>query len=197
MLCEEPFKHRLQLGSELSRERTGELAATETGDGEQGMFAFGGGAGVHMLEHRQQAPFVESVIAFAIELAIRQRHLSPIGRRLAPAIAEQSARGEDQGALERLRVRHGSGVMTVVKDRHRHRDGDVAENAQLREVPVRAVASHRAFRKNLRRLGVEKRVEKPATPSALPVRCQPDCLSDVSLRTHVLPATTPGIPPSG
>lgn len=71
---EESFEHHLQLGSELSREGTCELAAAETGDGQQGLLALDGGAVVHMLEDRQQASFVKAVIAFAIESAIRQRH---------------------------------------------------------------------------------------------------------------------------
>jgi arylsulfatase A len=37
-------------------------------------------------------------------------------------------------------VRNRRGVMVVIKDRHRQRDGNVAENPQLREVPVGAIA---------------------------------------------------------
>ena len=51
--------------------------------------------------------------------------------------------------------------MTVVKYRHRHRDGNVTEDAEFGEVPVRAIARHRAFRENLWRLGVKKLIEKP------------------------------------
>lgn len=41
--------------------------------------------------------------------------------------------------------------VTVVKDRHRHGDGNVAEDSQLREVPVRAVAISAPARFSLRR----------------------------------------------
>lgn len=51
----------------------------------------GASAGVYMLEHRQQAPFEGPVVAFAIEGPIGMRHLSPIRRRLDPAVPEQSA----------------------------------------------------------------------------------------------------------
>jgi hypothetical protein len=50
--------------------------------------------------------------------------------------------------------------MTVVKDRHWQRNGKVTENPQFREIPVRAVTRHRAFRENLRGFGVDQRAKK-------------------------------------
>jgi len=51
-------------------------------------------------------------------------------------------------------------VKPVVEYRHQHRDGNVPEDAQLGEVPIRSVARHRALGEDLWDLGVDEFIEE-------------------------------------
>jgi hypothetical protein len=157
---EEALQHGLQRGPELSAERSCKLPAAEAGDGEERGGVPGGGMGIDVVEHRQEASLVEAVVAIRAEGAVRTGDFRPVGGLLAQSITQQGSRGENQRADKWFGMSCRRGVVALVKDAHRDCDGDVAQDAQLRAVPVRAVTDHRALGEDLRELGVEEGVEK-------------------------------------
>ena len=67
---EDSLQHRLECCSELTRERAGELSTAKTGDGEQGMFALGGGVGIHIMELSGESWILENGSYYASEMGV-------------------------------------------------------------------------------------------------------------------------------
>ena len=175
LLGEQPFQHRLQVHTETPLEGTGELAAAEPGQGDQRR-ARPAGALVDEPQHGQQAPPVELIVALRVQAAVARGDLGPVRRGAAAAVLQQRSRGEHQGGGEGRVVRGGRGVAAVVEhgDRHGHRN--VTEQAEFDQVPVRAVAGHRAFSEYLRPLGGEHTAEQFLGTHRGQVRMRKTCL---------------------
>lgn len=135
-------------------EGPGKLAAAQARQGHQGPAAGRGGLGVDVEQEWQQAAFVEVAIARRVD-APPLGHRGPVAGDPALVIAQEGPGGEEQGPAQGFLVDLGDTMAAIVEDAYRDGETQVAEQAQLGEIPVPPVAMDRALGEDPRGFGID------------------------------------------